>query len=154
MEIWKLPDSVKETKKSCSCQGEAGASYSFGCSWTRFGNVCKFCRSIPENVRKFKLTDKRNETVEGDLSNICEELMNCIAPVYAKLAPESFKNMTLLDNVAIDCRIGAPGNQIFSGFTCVRDFCAHAHKDKNNVLGGATAIVTVLRKIFPTSVKN
>ena len=28
----------------------------------------------------------------------------------------------------------------------MRDFCAHAHKDKNNVLGGATAIVTVLRK--------
>ena len=71
---------------------------------------------------------------------------NCIAPVYAKLAPESFKNMALFDNVATDCRIGAPGNQIFSGFTCPRDFWAHAHKDNNNVLGGATAIVTVLGK--------
>ena len=60
------------------------------------------------------------------------------------MAPESFKNIALFDNVATDCRISAPGNQIFIGFTCVRDFCAHAHKDTNNVLGGATAIVTVL----------
>ena len=54
--------------------------------------------------------------------------------------------MALLDNVATDCRIGAPGNRIFSGFTCVRDFSVHAHKDNNNMLGGATAVVTVLRK--------
>ena len=54
--------------------------------------------------------------------------------------------MELFENVATDCRIEAPGNWIFSGFTCVHDFCAHAHKDTNNVLGGATAIVTVLRK--------
>ena len=53
--------------------------------------------------------------------------------------------MALFDNIATDFRIGAPGNQIFSGFTCVRDFCAHAHKDINNIVGGATAVVTVLR---------
>ena len=116
LEIWELPKSVRQTKKSCSCQGEAGASYSFGCSWTMFGNVCKFCRSKPGNVvRKFKLTNKRNETVEVHLSNICEELTNCVAPVYAKLAPDSFKNMAVFDTVATDCRIGAPGNRIFSG---------------------------------------
>ena len=101
---------------------------------------------MPENVRKLKLTIKRNETVEDHLSNICEELTNCITPVYAKLAPESFKNMALFDNVAPDCRIGTPGNAIFSGFTCICDFCAHAHKDNNNVVGGATAVVMVLRQ--------
>ena len=37
------------------------------------------------------------------------------------------------------------GNRIFSGFTCVCDFCAHAHKDTNNMMGGATAVVTLLR---------
>ena len=37
------------------------------------------------------------------------------------------------------------GNQVFSGFTCVCDFCAHAHKDTNNMVGGATAVVTLLR---------
>ena len=64
-----------------------------------FRNVCKFCRSKPGNVvGKFKLTNKRNETVKGHLSNICEELTNCVAPIYAKLAPDSFKNMALFDN--------------------------------------------------------
>ena len=112
----------------------------------KIGEPLQICRSKPENVREFKLTDKKNETVEGYLSNICEELTTCIAPVYAKSALESFKNMALIDNVTTDCRIRAPGNQFFSGFTCVRDFCAHAHKDTNKVLGGATAVVTVLRK--------
>ena len=73
---------------SCACQGDGGASYSFG--WSRFGNLCKFCKSRPSLVHKFKLTEKKNETSEGYLANICEELMNFVAPVYAKLAPESF----------------------------------------------------------------
>ena len=85
-------------------------------------------------------------TVKGDLANICVELTNCVAPVYAKLDPESFKNIALYDNVATDCRIGAPSNRIFSVFTCVCDFCVHAHKDTKNMLGGATAVVMVLRK--------
>jgi len=131
-------------KKTCACQGfdmnYNGASYTFGCSWTMYHNICKFCRS--SEVHKFKLTD---ESAEGDLASICEELTNSVAPVYKQLAPDSFKNMALFDNVATDCRIGAPGNRIFSGFTCVCDFCAHAHKDTNNMVGGATAVVTLLR---------
>jgi len=131
-------------KKTCACQGfdmnYNGASYTFGCSWTMYHNICKFCRS--SEVHKFKLID---ESAEGDLANICEELTNTVAPAYKVLAPDSFNNMGLFDNVATDCRIGAPGNRIFSGFTCVCDFCAHAHKDTNNMVGGATAVVTLLR---------
>ena len=130
-------------RKDCNCQGEAGASFSFGCSWSYFYNRCKYSKSRPNKVRKFKLS---NDIAEGELANICEELTNCVAPVYSMLAPESFKNMGLFENVATDCRIGTPGNRIFSGFTCVRDFCAHAHKDTNNFDRGATAVVTVLRE--------
>ena len=61
------------------------------------------------------------------------------------MAPDSFNNMGVFQEVAADCRIGAPGNKIFSGFTTVCDFCAHAHKDTNNMVGGATAVVTLLR---------
>ena len=146
-------------RKTCACQGfdmnYNGASYTFGCSWTMYHNTCKFCRS--SDIHKFKLSD---ESAEGDLANICEELTNNVAPVYKKLAPDSFNNMELFDVVASDCRIGAEGiflsifnlsinpcsgNQIFSGFTCVCDFCAHSHKDTNNMTGGATAVVTLLR---------
>jgi len=131
-------------RKTCACQGfdmnYNGASYTFGCSWTMYHNICKFCRS--SDVHKFKLTD---ESAEGDLAHICEELTNSVAPMYKKLAPDSFNNMGLFDIVASDCRIGAEGNRIFSGFTCVCDFCAHSHKDTNNMMGGATAVVTLLR---------
>ena len=131
-------------KKTCACQGfdmnYNGASYTFGCSWTMYHNICKFCRS--SEVHKFKLTD---ESAEGDLAHICEELTNTVGPVYRRLAPDSANNMALFDNVAEDCRIGAAGNKMFSGFTCVCDFCAHAHKDTNNMVGGATAVVTLLR---------
>ena len=131
-------------KKTCACQGldmnYNGASYTFGCSWTMYHNICKFCRS--SEVHKFKLAD---ETAEGNLASICEELTNTVSPAYKVMAPDSFNNMGLFDEVAADCRIGAPGNKIFSGFTTVCDFCAHAHKDTNNMVGGATAVVTLLR---------
>ena len=131
-------------KKTCACQGldmnYNGASYTFGCSWTMYHNICKFCRS--NEVHKFKLTE---ESAEGDLASICEELTNTVSPAYKVMAPDSFNNMELFDSVAADCRVGAPGNRIFSGVTCVCDFCAHSHKDTNNMIGGATAVVTLLR---------
>ena len=131
-------------KKTCACQGldsnYNGASYTFGCSWTMYHNICKFCRS--SEVHKFKLDD---EAAEGNLASICEELTNTVSPAYKVMAPDSFNNMGLFSEIASDCRVGAEGNKIFSGFTTVCDFCAHAHKDTNNMVGGATAVVTLLR---------
>ena len=51
------------------------------------------------------------------------------------------------DVVATDCRIGSTGlgGRPFSGITCVCDFCAHGHKDSNNVVGGATCVVSLKR---------
>ena len=66
------------------------------------------CTTTSE-VHKFKLTD---ESAEGDLAHICEELTDSVAPVYKMLAPDSFNNMELFDVVANDCRIGAPGSHI------------------------------------------
>ena len=131
-------------QKTCACQGldmnYNGASYTFGCSWTMYHNICKFCRS--SEVHKFKLTEA---SAESDLAAICEELTNTVSPAYKVMAPDSFNNMELFDEVATDCRVGAPGNRVFSGVTCVCDFCAHSHKDTNNMIGGATAVVTLLR---------
>ena len=131
-------------KKTCACQGLDmafnGASYTFGCSWTMYHNICKFCRS--SEVHKFKLSDY---SAEGDLEKICEELTDEVTPVYFKLAPESCNNMCLFSEVATDCRIGTGEMRPFSGITCVCDFCAHSHRDSNNMVGGATAVVTLLR---------
>jgi len=131
-------------KKTCACQGldmnYNGASYTFGCSWTMYHNICKFCRS--SEVHKFKLSE---EAAEGNLAAICEELTNEVSPAYQAMTPDSFNNMQLFEEVAGDCRVGAEGSKVFSGITCVCDFCAHAHKDSNNMVGGATAVVTLLR---------
>ena len=58
---------------------------------------------------------------------------------------------TAFSTEASDCRIGYGENgegkkgMPFSGVTCVCDFCAHSHRDTNNVNGGLTVIVTLLK---------
>ena len=133
-------------KKTCACQGLnmdfSGASYTFGCSWTMYHNICKFCRSF--DVHKFKLKD---DSAEEGLEDICLEMANTVGDVYRNLAPASHANMCLFEEVASNCRIGdeREAGRPFSGITTVCDFCAHSHKDTNNMVGGATAIVTLLR---------
>ena len=133
-------------KKTCACQGLnkdfSGASYTFGCSWTMYHNICKFCRSF--DVHKFKLKD---DSAEEGLEDICVEMTNTVGDVYRSLAPASHANMCLFEEVAGNCRIGdeRTAGRPFSGITTVCDFCAHSHKDSNNMVGGATAIVTLLR---------
>ena len=50
--------------KTCACQGEdpnkEGASYSFGCSWNCYVNMCKFSRS--SGVRKYQLRVEKEVT--------------------------------------------------------------------------------------------
>ena len=133
-------------KKTCACQGLnmdfSGASYTFGCSWTMYHNICKFCRSF--DVHKFKLKD---DSAEEGLEDVCLELTNTVGDIYRNLAPASHANMCLFEEVAGNCRIGdeRKTGRPFSGITTVCDFCAHSHKDSNNMVGGATAIVTLLR---------
>ena len=103
-------------------------------------NTCKFCRS--NDVHKFKLTES---SAEGDLVKICEKITDKVTPIHYDLAPDSSNNMCLFSEVAADCRIGKGDKRPFSGITCVCDFCAHAHKDTTNMVGGVTAVVTLHR---------
>ena len=131
-------------KKTCACQGVdsacGGASYTFGCSWNMFHNMCKFCRS--NDVHKYKLTES---SAEGDLAKICENITDQVTPIHYNLAPDSFNNMCYSSEVAADCRIGMGDKRPYSSITCVCDFCAYAHKDTTNMVGGATAVVTLHR---------
>merc|ERR1719186_1790283 len=54
--------------------------------------------------------------------------------------------MTLFEEIATDCRVGRnKGQRPYSGITTVVDFCAHSHKDTNNMVAGTTAIVSLTR---------
>jgi len=134
----------RNKKKTCACQGlntgYNGASYTFGCSWTMYSNCCKFCKST--DVRKYRLSDASEENC---LETICQNLTDAVTPSFAQLAPDCFNNMCLFDQVAKDCRIGASAYRPFSGITTVLDYCAHSHRDNNNMIGGCTVIVTLTK---------
>ena len=135
--------------RSCACQGlskeEGGASYSFGCSYNYFNGSCKFWNS-GEEPRTFNLNKtKKKGKEEEDLKALCDKLSDCVAPLLEDLAPDCHQNMTLFSEVASDCRLGSSGGRPFSGVTAVTDFCAHSHRDKNNMVGGCTVVVSLTR---------
>ena len=94
-------------------------------------------------MRKFRL-DK--EDLERDLEACCVEVVDQISPIHRQLAPDCFNNMGLFSDFGCRLDTGISGtDKIYSGATCVVDFCAHAHHDNSNMVGGCTAIVTLTK---------
>lgn len=74
-----------------------------------------------------------------------------LTPLFRSAVPDAFSNMTAMSEIASDCRIGPKDDptklksNAFSGVTAVADFCAHSHRDSNNMDGGLTMVVTLLK---------
>lgn len=140
------------SKKTCACQGtndeNSGASFTFGCSWSMYFDGCKYGKSNKsECVRKFKLEKDAPADKEFLVEHTLQTLTNNVTPLYKKLCPDAYANMTAHSKSASDCRIGDdPGiEKPFSGVTAVCDFCAHSHKDVNNMNAGVTVVVTLTK---------
>jgi hypothetical protein len=82
---------------------------------------------------------------EEELEEVCHQLAEQVAPLHRLLAPDSFNNMTLFEEAAVDCRLGRQPGRPYSGITTVVDFCAHSHRDTTNMVGGCTAILTLTK---------
>ena len=129
-----------------------GASYTFGCSWSMYFDGCKYGKGgLNSNINKFRLAKEADDKEESDVAENMHRLADIISPLYKRVAPKSYQNMTAFSTKASDCRIGYGENgdgkkgMPFSGVTCVCDFCAHSHRDSTNMDGGLTAIVTLLK---------
>lgn len=151
----KLANFGKDTQRQCGtnkphtcvCQGtdnqRAGASFSFGCSWSLFYNMCKYAKS--PDVNKFKLNQKATAADEKKLEDNLQIMATELAPLYQAVAPDSYNNQVAFSDEAQDCRIGRGPGRPFSGVTSVVDFCAHAHKDVHNMNAGCTVVVTLTK---------
>ena len=133
--------------KTCACQGvdpsKEGMSFSFGCSWNCYHNLCKFAKSTG-TTRKFQLKDRSQEK---GLENQINQLADVCGPLLSRVAPQAFYNMTAFNTPDNLCRLGTGPveNRPFSGTSTVVDFCAHAHHDVNNINNGTTMVVTLLK---------
>ena len=96
-------------------------------------------------MNKFKLKNAPKEK-EKENEDILQQLASAVSPIFADVAPDSYNNMTAFETLAKDCRIGTNSNgKPFSGVTAVSDFCAHAHRDHNNLEGGCTVVLTLTK---------
>lgn len=74
-----------------------------------------------------------------------DSLADDLSYLLEKLAPKAFKNLTAFSSEARMCRIGKRQDLLrpFSGVTAVLDFCAHPHKDRNDLPGGCTMVCSL-----------
>ena len=73
-----------------------GASYTFGCSWSMYFDGCKYGKGgiKSNNINKFRLAKEADDKEESDVAENMHRLADIISPLYKRVAPKSYQNMT------------------------------------------------------------
>ena len=72
-----------------------GASYTFGCSWSMYLGGCKYGKGgLNPSINKFRMSNSASAKEESEVAEAMHRLADDITPLYAKVAPQSFANMT------------------------------------------------------------
>lgn len=77
---------------------------------------------------------------EQEVEERLHSLAALLSPLYQKMAPRAYKNMTAFEKEALECRLGLKSGRPFSGVTACVDFCAHSHRDMHNMNNGCTTV--------------
>ncbi|CAG0913831.1 unnamed protein product [Notodromas monacha] len=134
--------------KSCMCQGSGeteAMSMTVGCSYSMFSNTCKFARTL--HPEKMKILDPSKKEEIHHLGSTMTAAAVITSRVFEKIAPIAFRNMTFMDSEENFCRLGefSEGPRPFAAATACVDFCTHSHRDRGNMHGGATVVVSLLK---------
>ena len=141
----------------CNCT--TGHTYSFGCAWNMYQSpkACKFSRTAPEKLTRCKMLGALANADSGDLvvigrsslsmTNSTFSLLEQTVRRWAKAAGELMKRsiptvFATMRNKTSCTRFIDPDNSVFTGATAVVDYSCHPHKDYNNMVGGATAVIS------------
>ena len=86
---------------------------------------------------------------EAELEYQLQDLSTRLAPVYKRMAPQSYLNQTALEEDSLECRLGRSPGRPWTGVTVCMDFCAHSHKDFHNMNNGSTVVVSLTKHRSP-----
>ena len=119
--------------------------------------ACKFSCTAPEKLTRWKMLGALANADSGDLvvigrsslsiTNSTFSLLEQTVRRWAKAAGELMKRsiptvFATMRNKTSCTRFIDPDNSVFTGATAVVDYSCHPHKDYNNMVGGATAVIS------------
>ena len=139
----------KSGHKDCPAQGDptsGGGSFTFFCTKTPLQNKCKWFNSWATSIRNVKLMQTRqNRNIEDTLEQMIVKLAQNTIDSVEKAVPKAFHNMNIFSDVGNMCRIPTGPKRPYAGCTAVLDYCAHTHRDSNNMASGCTVLVSLVR---------
>ena len=163
-----LERNIKPRHRRCSymkypdeglCNCNTGHTYTFGCAWNVYQSpkACKFSKTDPQKLTRMKMLGALDNAASDDLVEIGRSSWSMTNSTFllpeqtlrrwAKAAGELMKRSipavyATMSNKTSCTKFIDPFNGVFTGAAAVVDFCCHPHKDYNNMVGGATAVIS------------